>query len=62
MIQDTFIWVRNCILSSTHQVHLDCCKLLVSQFNTLFKEDGGCKMMEDDLLAEIDQKNVSFGK
>lgn len=60
MIQDTFIWLRNCILSCNHKVQLECCTTLIERFTYIFHGDKECKLMVDDLLTELSNKETSI--
>ena len=60
MIQDTFIWIRNCILSCNHKVQLDCCTTLIERFTSIFHEDKECKLMVEDLSTELRNKEISI--
>lgn len=60
MIESTFHWIRGCILSSTHQVHLDCCKGLIKRFESLFLDNPECRLMVQDLEDELMIKETSI--
>jgi len=60
MITESFQWLRNCIQSSKNDFHLICCRKLIELFKTQFEQDNECKLMVDDLLTELSNKETSI--
>jgi len=60
MIQESFNWLRQCILSSWTSFHLNCCYTLIELFETQFKNWDDCPSMVDDLKIAIREKTISI--
>lgn len=60
MIQESFLWIRNCINSSTNKFHLDSCEVLISLFSIKFEHEGECSGMTNDLKLLLREKETSL--
>ena len=60
MIKENYQWVRQCIQTSWTEFHLKCCRTLIELFEDKFRDDKDCKLMTDDLLIDIRNKETEI--
>lgn len=60
MIQESYLWIRNCILSSTNEFHLKCCRKMIELFDIQFSDHSECKLMVQDLKTDLMDKETSI--
>ena len=59
-MRESYHWVRSCILSSWTEFHLKCCHTLIELFKKQFEEDKESKLMVEDLLMDIRNKETEI--
>lgn len=57
-MKESYYWVRNCILSSTNNFHLQGCEILIQLFKVKFEGDPECDDMVNDLKMELRNKEA----
>lgn len=60
MIQESFLWITNCIHSSTNNFHIEGCAILVQLFVAKFLADPNCMLMAEDLRTKIRNKEIAI--